>query len=145
MAEGGPRARRWKQGKGRLAAAWKAVRHPKRLWREHRRLCVALAAVVVLAIAGAAIAYESLKRPADVHNENAVFKPEKPKKQIKKKTVPWPLYGYDRARTRYLPAKGVRPPFRDLWRYTGHPLLEFPPVVAAGRLFFVNNSGYAIS
>jgi outer membrane protein assembly factor BamB len=145
MAEGGPRARRWKQGKGRLAAAWRAVWHPKRLWREHRRLCVALAAVVVLVIAGAAIAYESLKRPPDVHNENAVFKPEKPKKQIKKKTVPWPLYGYDRARTRYLPAKGVRPPFRDLWRYTGHPLLEFPPVVAAGRLFFVNNSGYAIS
>ena len=61
------------------------------------------------------------------------------------KTVPWPLYGYDRARTRYLPAKGIVPPFRDLWRYTDRPLLEFPPVVARGRLFFVNNNGYAIS
>jgi outer membrane protein assembly factor BamB len=128
----------------RLREAGKQLRHPKRLWREHRRLCIAAVAVLVLGVAGVLIAYESLKRPADVHNPNAVFKPEKPKKQIRK-TVPWPLYGYDRARTRYLPARGIRPPFRDVWRYTGHPLLEFPPVVAAGRLFFVNNSGYAVA
>ena len=65
------------------------------------------------------------------------------KRQVKK-TVSWPLYGYDRARTRYLPAKGVKPPFRKLWRYTEHPLLEFPPIVAGGRLFLVNNSGFAV-
>ena len=62
-----------------------------------------------------------------------------------KKTVSWPLYGYDRARTRYLPAKGVKPPFRKLWRYKEHPLLEFPPVLAGGRLFLVNNSGFAVA
>ena len=39
----------------------------------------------------------------------------------------------------------MRPPFKDVWRYTDRPLLEFPPVVAAGRLFFVNNNGYAVS
>ena len=128
----------------RLREAGRQLRHPRTLWREHRRLCIAAAAVLVVGVAGAVIAYESLKRPADVHNPDALFKPEKPKRQIRK-TVPWPLYGYDRARTRYLPAKGVRPPFEDVWRYTGRPLLEFPPVVAAGRLYFVNNSGFAIA
>ncbi len=138
MPEGGPAARRfWIEAK-------RAVADPRRLWREHRRLCIGAALLALLALAAGLIAYDSLKRPADVHNSNAVFRPEKPKKQIRR-TVPWPLYGYDRARTRYLPAKGVRPPFEDVWRYTDRPLLEFPPIVAAGRLFFVNNNGYAVS
>jgi outer membrane protein assembly factor BamB len=136
----------------KLAAAWKSVvatakelRHPEQFWKHHKRLTIGVAVALVLAIVAAVIAYNSLKRPADVHNEDAVFKPEKPKREIVEKTVPWPLYGYDRARTRYLPAKGIRPPFRDVWRFTDRPLLEFPPVVAAGRLFFVNNNGYAFA
>ncbi len=141
-AGGGP-------SKSRKAWAWllatgKELRHPKKFWNDHRRICLGAAAVLVLGIVGAAVAYEALKRPGDVHNEDAVFKPEKPKREVTK-TVGWPLYGYDRARTRYLPAEGVSPPFRDLWRYTERPLLEFPPVLAGGRLFLVNNSGFAIS
>jgi outer membrane protein assembly factor BamB len=106
-------------------------------------LAIALG-VLVLLIGGGLIAYEALKRPPDVHNPNAGFKPQQPKKQRAKK-VGWPLYGYDRARTRYLPAKGVRPPFRKIWRYTARPLLEFPPVYARGRLFLVDNSGHAVA
>ena len=97
-----------------------------------------------LLVGGGVLAYELLKRPADVHNAEAAFQPQKPKAQ-ERKTVNWPLYGYDRARTRYLPAKGVRPPFRKLWRYTDGPLLEFPPTIAGGKLYFVNNSGFAIA
>jgi outer membrane protein assembly factor BamB len=128
----------------KLRDAVRQLRHPRQFWKDHRTLCICVGLVAVISAAAGVIAYNSLKRPDDVHNPDAVFKPEKPKKQIRK-TVPWPLYGYDRARTRYLPAKGVRPPFEDIWRYTDRPLLEFPPVVAAGRLFFVNNNGYAIS
>jgi outer membrane protein assembly factor BamB len=85
-----------------------------------------------------------LKRPDDVHNPNAIFKPEKPKRPPKQaKTVNWPMYGLNPARTRYLPAKGIKPPFRKLWRFTGRPLLEFPPIYVGGKLYFVNNSGYA--
>ncbi len=62
----------------------------------------------------------------------------------KAKTVNWPIFGYDRARTRYLPVKGVKPPFRKLWRFTDRPLLEFPPIYVGGRLYFVNNSGFAL-
>jgi outer membrane protein assembly factor BamB len=114
------------------------------LWREHRWATVALIAAVLVVIGGiVGIAYDELKRPADIHNAEVPFQPQKPKVQ-KRQTVNWPLYGYDRARTRYLPAKGVRPPFQKVWRYTDGPLLEFPPVVARGRLYFVDNNGNAI-
>ena len=116
-----------------------------RLWKERRPLVLAVGlGTLALLIGGAVIAYEALKRPPDVHNPDATFQPQKPKKQ-RVKTVSWPLYGYDRARTRYLPVKGIKPPFRKVWRYTDRPLLEFPPTVARGRLFLVNNSGYAVS
>jgi outer membrane protein assembly factor BamB len=116
-----------------------------RLWRERRRLVLAICVgVLALFVIGGLIAYEALKRPPDVHNPDATFEPEKPKKQ-RVKTVSWPMYGYDRARTRYLPAKGVKPPFRKIWRYTDRPLLEFPPVLARGRLYLVDNSGHAVS
>ena len=125
-----------------MSGWWAALR---RSWREHRRAMLALAGAFALILGGVVgIAYDKLKRPADIHNSTAAFQPQKPKLQ-KRKTVGWPLYGYDRARTRYLPAKGVRPPFQRIWRYTDHPLLEFPPTIAGGRLFFVNNSGYAVA
>jgi outer membrane protein assembly factor BamB len=133
----------------RLHHAWRETkrlfRHPGWFWREHRRLVIVVGAVaLMLLVGGGALAYELLKRPADIHNEAAAFQSQKPKVE-KRKTVNWPLYGYDRARTRYLPAKGVKPPFRKTWRYTGRPLLEFPPTVAGGKLYFVNNSGYAVA
>ena len=55
------------------------------------------------------------------------------------------MYGLNPQRTRYLPARGVRPPFRKLWRYTEHPLLEFPPIYVGGTLYAVNNSGFAFA
>jgi len=137
MAEGGPRARRWRE-------LTRLARDPKRMWREHRRLTIGLAAAAVLLLAGIAAGYELLKRPADVHNPNASFKPQKPPK-AKAKTVNWPMFGLNPARTRYLPAKGVKPPFRLLWHYTERPLLEFPPVYANGTLYAVNNSGTAFA
>jgi outer membrane protein assembly factor BamB len=123
-----------------LAGLWAQAEH---LWKQHRRLAVGLIAAGLIAVFGAGVlAYELLKRPADVHNENAVFVPQKPAKP-EAKTVNWPMYGLNPARTRYLPAQGIKPPFRKLWRYTEHPLLEFPPIYVAGKLYFVNNNGTA--
>jgi len=135
----GSRARRsWREAK-------RLLRHPRWFWREHRRLVLAVGVgALVLLVGGGIVAYELLKRPADIHNEAATFQAQKPKVQ-KRKTVSWPLYGYDRARSRYLPAKGMRPPFQKKWRYTERPLLEFPPTIAGGRLYLVNNSGYAVA
>ena len=142
MTEGGPtKARRLRDTAGLLL-------HPRRLWREHRGWAVGLIAAAIVIAGGAVVAYEQLKRPADVHNEKAIkrFKPQKPKKPpTKPKTVNWPMFGFDPARTRYLPAKGIKPPFRKLWYYGGRPLLEFPPIYVGGKLYLVNNSGYAIA
>jgi outer membrane protein assembly factor BamB len=139
----------------RVRSALSFLVHPRRLWREHRRVAIGLIAVVILGIAAVIVGYESLKRPADVHNEAAInnFHPEKPKeapppkrtKHGEPQTVNWPMYGLNPQRTRYLPARGIRPPFRKLWRYTEHPLLEFPPIYVGGVLYAVNNSGFAFA
>jgi outer membrane protein assembly factor BamB len=121
-------------------------RRARRLWRERKPLAIALIVGGLVAIAAVGVvAYELLKRPADIHNPNVTFKPQKPKKPPKARTVNWPMFGLDRARTRYLPARGVKPPYKLIWHYTDRPLIEFPPVYARGRLYFVNNNGYAFA
>lgn len=138
----------------RLRSALVLLVHPRKLWREHRRAAFALIGLVVIVIAGAIVAWQELKRPADVHNEAAIrhFKPEPPKEPPKAapgrkgpSTVNWPMYGLNPQRTRYLPARGVKPPFQKLWRYTQRPLLEFPPIYVGGVLYAVNNSGFAFA
>lgn len=120
--------------------AWSAVSH---FWHTRRGIAIGLIAAGVLAIAAAGfLAYQVLKRPPDVHNADVAFKPQKPPKP-KARTVNWPLFGLNPARTRFLPAKDLRPPFRRLWRYKNRPLLEFPPIYVAGRLYFVDNNGTA--
>jgi outer membrane protein assembly factor BamB len=123
-----------------LIGAWGAVSH---FWHTRRGIAIGLAVAGVVVVAGAAyLGYQVLKRPADVHNESVAFTPQKPPKP-EAKTVNWPIFGLNPARTRYLPAKGVKPPYRLLWHFTERPLLEFPPIYVGGRLYFVNNNGYA--
>ena len=68
-------------------------------------------------------------------------KPGKPKLE-----VVWPTYGYDAERQR-VATFGLRPPFRRVWTFKARQLLEFPPAIAYGRLYFSNNSGmmFAVS
>ena len=51
------------------------------------------------------------------------------------KAQDWPTYGFDNARTRWNPALTLRPPYREIWDLHARNLLEFPPIVADGRLF----------
>ncbi|MFN8216056.1 MAG: PQQ-binding-like beta-propeller repeat protein [Solirubrobacterales bacterium] len=117
----------------------------------HRNRTLAIVLLALGIAVGAGIAgYELLKRPGDVHNQEAIrrFHPEQPKEPKpprEGKTVNWPIYGLNPARDRYLPARGVKPPFRKLWRHTQRPLLEFPPIYVAGRLYTVNNNGNAFA
>ena len=55
--------------------------------------------------------------------------------------VAWPTYGFGAARTRSLEGVGLRPPFHRIWTWHGGALLEFPPVVSAGRLFIATFDG----
>jgi outer membrane protein assembly factor BamB len=117
---------------GRLLDIWRS-------WSVGQRL--AAAGVAVLVVAGAAFgAYQALKRPADVSNPDAAFKEQKRKK--KPETLDWPIYGYDQARTRYLPVKGLDPPLgSSLWSFQAGKLLEFQPIVVRGRIYFMDKNG----
>jgi outer membrane protein assembly factor BamB len=108
-----------------------------RSWSVGRRLAVVGAAVAL--IAGAAVAaYLVTKRPADVSNPNASFHAQKRKKK-KPETLDWPMYGYDLARTRYLPVEGLNPPFRSSeWSFQAGKLLEFQPIVVHGTIYFMD-------
>ena len=134
MPDGGPQARRFRDAP--------LVRDAAGLLHRNRLPAIALL-LAAMAVSGVAL-YQVVKRPGDVHNESVPFVPEKPEpKPARRKTVNWPMFGLNRARTRYLPAQGIKPPFRKLWRFTERPLLEFPPIYVNGRLYFVNNSGWA--
>jgi outer membrane protein assembly factor BamB len=115
-----------------------------RWWHDRRKLAAALAGLVVVLGIGGLVAYELLKRPGDVNRgEDFPVKHEQRKKVVK--TTNWPMFGYDRARTRWLPANRVKPPYKRIWKYGDRPLLEFPPIFVNGRLYFVNNNGFAYS
>ena len=57
----------------------------------------------------------------------------------------WPVYGFDPARTHAAPLR-LQPPFRTLWAVHGDwSLIEFPPVLEAGRLFLGTNHGLVLA
>jgi outer membrane protein assembly factor BamB len=58
----------------------------------------------------------------------------------------WPDYGFGLARTHAAPSLGLRPPFRQVWKVPGDwSLIEFPPVLDGGRLFFGTNHGLVLA
>jgi outer membrane protein assembly factor BamB len=66
--------------------------------------------------------------------------PPAPPPKAEKLEVVWPLNGYDAERNRVGPF-ALKPPFRRIWTFKARQLVEFPPAVAYGRLYFANNSG----
>ena len=85
---------------------------------------------------GGAVAYVLASKPGDVRNSHAEFTPEKPappKPAVD--TFSWPILGYSLDRRRYFPTATVKPPYRTRWKVTGRVLLEFPPVMAEGKLY----------
>jgi outer membrane protein assembly factor BamB len=114
------------------------------------------AAVLVLLGGGALLGYVLYVKHSsgDVRGSPTVeFTPQlppptpPPRRVSKKRTltrVDWPLYGYDPRRLRWVPSR-LRPPFRTVWTFRARKLLEFPPVIAYGRLYVVNNSGTLFS
>ena len=118
--------------------------------RRRRRWPWILAALVVLG-AGAAIAgyFIFVKKQGDYSNPQAEFQstPQAPppKKKPKPNRFKWPIYGYTSDRTRFL-GTSLGPPARKLWTFhKGRGLIEFQPVLANGKLFFVNNAGAAFA
>ena len=118
----------------------------------HDRLLLAIFAVLSLVVMGGAIAlYQAFKEEADKSCPPpcTLEKDEKPATRREEvKTVDWPWYGYDLARTRYLPTKKVKPPYdASEWSFQVGKLIEFAPVVAKGTLYFQDKDAelYALS
>jgi len=109
-----------------------------------RRYFIALAVLALLAagIVGALVIHR-LQQAKDVRGSStaeftAPTAPQKPPPAHAK--VPWPMYGFDATRTRSVDL-ALKPPFRTVWKYGAGSLVEFPPSIAYGRLYFSTNAG----
>jgi outer membrane protein assembly factor BamB len=109
-----------------------------------RRLVIVIALVVVI-LGGILAAYvvHRLQTTPDVQGSStAEFTlpkaPPKPPPAAAK--APWPTYGFNATRTRSVNL-ALAPPFRTVWRYGAGSLVEFPPSIGYGRLFFSTNRG----
>ena len=115
-----------------------------------RRLVVAGAALLLVAL-GAGVAYVLYVRQQgqDIRGSSTKeFTPtEVPPAAVKPKEpgVAWPEYGYDAERLRVATGISLAPPFRRVWTFHARRLIEFPPAVGYGRLFFANNDGVLFS
>jgi outer membrane protein assembly factor BamB len=58
---------------------------------------------------------------------------------------PWPTYGFDAARTRYLPTSEVKPPYKVAWTYDARHLMEYSPIVVEGTVYGIDNNGEAFA
>jgi len=110
-----------------------------------RRGAVALG-VVVLAASGVAGIITYLRAPPDVIGSSTVeFVPKAPVARPERlDATPWPTWGLDSVRERWLPAS-VPPPYRVQWRFAGRSLLEFPPAIAYGRVFLPTFAGLLVA
>src|SRR6266568_869393 len=109
------------------------------------------AAAVIAVVLGIGVAYYlHVKHAArDIRGSSTVeFLPTTPPApKVTVPNVPWPMYGHDAARLRVATGISLAPPFRRVWTFHAQSLIEFPPAVAYGRLYFANNNGvlFAIS
>jgi outer membrane protein assembly factor BamB len=112
----------------------------------HRRRWPFLAAALVLLIGGGIVGYllfaPKQSNFSDPHATIDTHAAPAPPKQ-KPETFKWPIYGFTPDRARFLGAK-LKPPFRELWKFTrGSGLIEFQPVLANRVLYVVRNGGDA--
>ena len=109
-----------------------------------RRLAILAAALLVSAVAAALL----LGRGHGHRPQAQPMQTGRSRRHVTRPSPPafsWPVYGFDAARTHSAPLR-LRPPFRTLWRvYGDSSFIEFPPVLAAGRLFFGTNHGLVLA
>jgi outer membrane protein assembly factor BamB len=113
-----------------------------------KRVLIALGILCFLALGAAAGVYVWEKRQSrdvrgsptqEFETTEAPGATTRPEPEILKE--PWPQYGFDLQRTRYAPEFKLRPPFQTDWVVLGRKLIEFPPVVAYGRLYAATSDG----
>jgi outer membrane protein assembly factor BamB len=104
----------------------------------------ALVALGVLLVVAAVVVALRLRQPSDVRGSSTsefvtTATPVKPPPPPEP-GIAWPTYGYTAERERVGPGDH-RPPYRREWLFHGRELLEFPPVIAYGKLYVANAHG----
>jgi outer membrane protein assembly factor BamB len=114
----------------------------KNLWAGHRAATIAAVAafVAVVGIGGWLV----LRSPSGA-SETITTSAARPARHAAPPSTDWPTYGFDRARTRYLPTNRVRPPYKLAWSYDAGHLMEYSPVVAGDTLYGIDNNGEAFA
>jgi outer membrane protein assembly factor BamB len=123
-----------------LVVVWALLRG-----RRTPRLRVVVLTFALLALAGGlglgAWAWHET-RPRDVRGSRTIeFSPKLPRQSSFSRAEPWPTYGRDLERTHVAPFRH-RPPFRQIWRVNTPDVVEFPPTVAYGRVYFSSFRGH---
>jgi len=109
------------------------------------RRALAAVALVLLLGAGAVAGYVLYKRHearnirGSATQEFVTTEVTKPVKRTPE--IVWPTYGYDNERVKAVTGFDVHPPYRVQWAFRARKLLEFPPVIAYGKLYIANNLG----
>jgi outer membrane protein assembly factor BamB len=110
-----------------------------------KKLLLALAAAIMLATAGlVGFALYRKHQAHDVRGSSSiefVTTQEKPKGPPPGGKIRWPMYRFDPTRDGAAEGTLVKPPYRPLWFFRAGALVEFPPAVAYGRLYFANADG----
>jgi outer membrane protein assembly factor BamB len=113
-----------------------------------RRLFVVAGVLVLLALAAAGAYYLYVRHASrDIRGSSTVeFTTTQAAPHPKEPGVIWPTYGFDPARQRVAVGMTLAPPYRNVWTFHAGSLVEFPPVIGYGRLFFASNGGtlYAV-
>jgi len=112
------------------------------------RWWLAGAALLLLIVAGGAVLVLK-SRQGSLLNPGVEFQSQNPQAPAPANAsrFDWPVYGYTRERTQYLPLQQpLRPPFAERWAIHGSTLLEFTPTLGGRSLFLLKNNGalYAV-
>jgi outer membrane protein assembly factor BamB len=111
-----------------------------------------IAAVIVLVVAAAIVAYLLSRAPGNVSHPDLQFTrptttvapPPVKKKPVAVDNFVWPWYGFDAGRTRFFDAPAnLHPPLHVGWTFFDGALLEFPPVIYHRTLFLLDDDGSA--
>jgi outer membrane protein assembly factor BamB len=111
-----------------------------------KRVAIGLIVLVVLAAAGAAAAwYWNERETRDVRGsstrEFVTTERTTTRAEEEVRSEPWPIYGLNPQRTRDAVDFSHEPPFERIWTSRRRRLIEFPPVIAYGRLYVANIFG----
>jgi outer membrane protein assembly factor BamB len=110
-----------------------------------KRVLLALGGVVLLAVA-ALVAFVLYREheSRDVRGSPTVefvTTSAKPKGPPPGGKIRWPMYRFDSARQGAPEGMLAKPPYRLHWFFRARSLVEFPPAVAYGKLYFANADG----